>query len=69
MTSNGAKVLGLDAKLGTVAAGKQADLVVVRGDPTKSPAAIRDVVTVFRQGVGYDSAKLVESVKGLVGIR
>jgi len=69
MTLNGAKVLGLDAKLGTVTAGKQADLVVVRGDPTTTPADIRNVTTVFRQGVGYDSAKLVESVKGLVGVR
>jgi imidazolonepropionase-like amidohydrolase len=69
MTLNGAKVLGLDAKLGTVAPGKQADLVVVRGDPTTTPADIRNVTTVFRQGVGYDSAKLVESVKGLVGVR
>jgi imidazolonepropionase-like amidohydrolase len=69
MTLNGAKVLGLDARIGTVAAGKQADLVVVRGDPVRNPADIANAVTVFRQGVGYDSAKLVESVKGMVGVR
>ena len=43
--------------------------VILRGDPTKTPADIRNVVTVFRAGVGYDSAKLIGSVKGLVGIK
>jgi imidazolonepropionase-like amidohydrolase len=68
MSANGAKVLGAD-DLGTIAAGKTADLVVIRGDLATNPAAIRDVVTVFKVGVGYDSAKLIASVKGLVGIR
>ena len=69
MTLNGARVLGLDGQIGTVAAGKQADLVVVRGDPTRNPPDIASVVTVFKQGLGYDSAKLIESVKGMVGVR
>ena len=49
--------------------GKQADLVVLRGDPTRTPADIKNVETVFRKGIGYDSAKLVASVKGMVGIK
>jgi imidazolonepropionase-like amidohydrolase len=69
MAANGAKVLGADRDFGTVAAGKLADLVVIRGDPATTPADIRNVVTVFKDGVGYDSAKLIGSVKGLVGIR
>jgi imidazolonepropionase-like amidohydrolase len=69
MTSNGAKVLGFGDRLGTIAPGKQADLVVLRGDPTRTPSDIRNVETVFRQGIGYDSAKLVASTKGLVGIK
>ena len=69
MTSNGAKVLGIDAQVGTVAAGKQADLVVLRGDPVRTPADIRNVTTVFRKGIGFDSAKLTESIKGRVGLR
>ncbi|MEO6443871.1 MAG: amidohydrolase family protein [Gemmatimonadaceae bacterium] len=69
MTLNGAKVLGIDARTGSITAGKQADLVILKGDPTATPADIRNVVTVFRRGVGYDSAKLIDSVKGLVGIR
>ncbi|MGH7720354.1 MAG: amidohydrolase family protein [Gemmatimonadaceae bacterium] len=68
MSLNGAKILGVDNQLGTVAAGKVADLVVLNGDLTASAPVIRSVVTVFKDGVGYDSAKLLESVKGRVGI-
>ncbi|MDQ3520416.1 MAG: amidohydrolase family protein [Gemmatimonadota bacterium] len=69
MTSNGAKVLGAYDRFGSVTAGKLADLVVIRGDPSVKPADIRNVVTVFKDGVGYDAPKLIESVRGLVGIR
>ena len=69
MTSNGAKVLGFADRLGTIAPGKQADVVVLRGDPTRTASDIRNVVTVYRQGIGYDSAKLVAAAKGLVGIK
>jgi imidazolonepropionase-like amidohydrolase len=69
MTFNGAKVLGKSDRLGSIVAGKQADLVVVRGDLTKTPSDIRNVVTVFRKGLGYDSAKLTASIAGLVGLR
>jgi len=69
LTLNGAKVLGLDAAIGSVTVGKDADLVVVRGDPTKTPGDIVNAVTVFKDGVGYDSAKLIASVKGAVGLR
>jgi len=69
MSANGTKVLGVDQDLGTVAPGKIADLVVIRGDPAATPADIRKVVTVFKDGVGYDSAKLFAAVKGLVGMR
>ena len=69
MTLNGARVLGISDRTGSVTAGKQADLVVLLGDPARSPADIRNVVTVFRLGVGYDSAKLLAAVKGQVGIK
>ena len=67
-TLNGAKYLGTDARIGSIAAGKQADLMVVLGDPSRTIGDVRRVETVFRQGVGYDPQKLVESVKGQVGI-
>ena len=67
-TLNGAKYLGRDARIGTIAAGKDADLVVVAGDPSRTIADIRRVETVFKHGVGFDPAKLVDSVKGQVGV-
>ncbi len=69
MTLNGARVLGVDADLGSVEVGKIADLVVIDGDPVTRPAEIRNVVTVFKDGVGYDSKKLIDSVSGLVGLK
>lgn len=68
-TSNGAQYLGELDRIGTIAPGKQADLVVVKGDPSKKIEDIENVETVFKDGVGYDSARLIESVRGLVGIR
>jgi imidazolonepropionase-like amidohydrolase len=69
MTLNGATVLGIADRLGSIAAGKVADLVVINGDPVSKPAEIRKVVTVFKDGIGYDSPRMIESVRGLVGIR
>jgi imidazolonepropionase-like amidohydrolase len=67
-TMNGARYLGREAKVGTIAAGKQADLVVVSGDPSANISDVRNVEIVFKQGVGFDPAKLIESVKGKVGL-
>lgn len=69
MTLNGAKVLGVDDTLGSVETGKIADLVVVRGNPATTPGDIRNVTYVFKDGVGYDPVKLIDSVRGTVGIR
>ncbi len=69
MTHNGARVLGIDREVGTIEAGKHADLVLLQGDLTVQPAVIRNTVTVFRQGIGYDSRALIASVRGLVGIK
>jgi imidazolonepropionase-like amidohydrolase len=66
---NGAKFLGEDAHIGSIAAGKQADLMIVRGNPAANINEIEKVEIVFKDGVGYDSEKLIESVQGLVGIR
>ncbi len=68
MSLNGAKILGVDRELGSVERGKLADLVVLRGDLAADPAVIKQTVTVFKDGIGWDSTKLLESVKGRVGI-
>ncbi|MEO8880843.1 MAG: amidohydrolase family protein [Gemmatimonadaceae bacterium] len=67
-TMNGATYLGRASQIGSIAVGKQADLVVIGGNPAANIADIRKVETVFKQGVGYDPAKLIASVKGKVGL-
>lgn len=69
MSLNGATILGVERELGSVEAGKRADLVVIQGDPIAKPAEIRNVVHVFKDGVGYDSRKMIEATRGLVGVR
>lgn len=67
-TLNGATYLGKAGRIGSLAVGKQADLVVIHGDPATNISDIRNVEMVFKQGVGYDPAKLIASVKGKVGL-
>ena len=67
-TLNGATYLGRESRIGSIAAGKQADLMLVTGNPAATIADIRRVDTVFRQGVGFDPAKLIDSVRGKVGL-
>jgi imidazolonepropionase-like amidohydrolase len=68
-TANGAEFLGLSAKIGTLAQGKSADIMVIHGDPAAHIADIEKIEIVFKDGVGYDSLKLIDSVKGIVGLR
>ena len=68
MSLNGAKVLGIDAEVGSVEAGKVADLVVIDAD-LETVGNLHDTSIVFRHGVGWDSPKLIDSVRGIVGIR
>jgi hypothetical protein len=67
MTLNGARILGKEREVGSLAPGKIADLVVIRGNPVATRRDIYGVVTVFKGGLGYDSAKLREFVKGKIG--
>lgn len=67
-TLNGARYLRRDKTVGSIAAGKQADMVVINGNPAAAIGDIRKVETVFKQGVGYDPAKLIASVQGKAGI-
>lgn len=65
---NGARILGVDDKLGAVEKGKVADLVLLRGDLVADPSVIRNVVTVYKDGVAYDPARLIKAVRGRVGV-
>jgi imidazolonepropionase-like amidohydrolase len=66
-TLNGAIYLGLADRIGSIAAGKNADLFLVKGNPAAKINDVENVITVFKDGVGYDSAKLIQSVKGRYG--
>jgi hypothetical protein len=66
-TLNGATFLGEETRIGTLTAGKQADIMIIRGNPAANIRDIRNVQLVFKDGVGYDPAKLITSVRGLVG--
>jgi imidazolonepropionase-like amidohydrolase len=66
-TLNGSIYLGRDKEIGSLAAGKNADLVVIKGDPSKQISDIENVEIVFKDGVGYDSRKLLDSARGTYG--
>jgi hypothetical protein len=66
-TYNGAQYLGLAHRIGSIAAGLDADLLIVKGDPSKKITDIENVEWVFKDGVGYDPKALLESVKGRYG--
>ncbi|MEO6222760.1 MAG: amidohydrolase family protein [Vicinamibacterales bacterium] len=68
VTLNGAEYLGRGNTVGSIAVGKQADLIVIAGDPSSTIADVRKVELVFKQGIGFDSARLIASVSGRVGI-
>jgi imidazolonepropionase-like amidohydrolase len=69
MSLNGATILGIADETGSIETGKHADLVLIDGDLTRDPALIRNVEIVFRDGVGFDSARIIEGIEGSVGVR
>ena len=66
-TYNGAFFLGQSDQIGTLSKGKQADIIVVRGNPAAEIKDIRNTEIVFKDGVGYDSASILKTVIGQVG--
>jgi imidazolonepropionase-like amidohydrolase len=67
-TQNGAEFLGEGGRIGTLKPGKLADLVVIKGNPSEKIEDIENVEFVFKDGIGYDAQKLIESVRGAVGL-
>jgi len=66
-TLNGATFLGLQDRIGSISVGKNADLMVMKGDPATHISDIENVEIVFKDGVGYDTQKLLDSAKGHYG--
>jgi enamidase len=67
-TLNGAKYLGRDKDVGTLSVGKRADLTVIEGDPSKDIKAIEHMPLVFKNGIGYDTQKIFDTMRGSVGL-
>jgi imidazolonepropionase-like amidohydrolase len=53
-----ARVVGADKRTGSISVGKEADMVLVDGDPSKELGALRRVVTVVSDGYLMDAAEL-----------
>jgi imidazolonepropionase-like amidohydrolase len=66
-TWNGAVYMGKQDQIGSIAVGKNADLVVIKGNPAERISDVENVEIVFKDGVGFDSSKLLESVRGRYG--
>jgi len=66
---NGAKILDVDGDLGSIEVGKIADLVLLEGDLTADASIIRNPLIVFKEGVAFDSPRMISEVEGQVGIR
>jgi imidazolonepropionase-like amidohydrolase len=67
-TMNAATYLKRADKIGSLAPGKQADVVLINGDPTTKPRDMRNIETVFKEGYGYDPKKLIDAVRGKAGL-
>lgn len=59
-TLGAATVMKKDAELGSIEAGKLADVVLVDGDPTVDVASVRRVQTVIKDGRIYDTRLMLE---------
>ncbi|MEJ6732024.1 MAG: amidohydrolase family protein [Opitutaceae bacterium] len=68
-TSNGAQLLSIAEQTGSIEVGKAADLIIVNGNPDEIIADLRKTETVFKDGIGYDSATLFKSIAGMAGIQ
>jgi imidazolonepropionase-like amidohydrolase len=66
-TTNAARAMGLGDRLGTIEAGKWADLVVMRGNPLADIRVTRAPRLVVKAGRVYDPAALAKSVEGKIG--
>lgn len=66
-TINGAEALGVADRLGSIEAGKLADLYVARGNPLEDIKTARNVQLVIKSGVVYDPESLLKSAEGKIG--
>jgi len=53
ITKTNAELLGLGDEIGTIAEGKRADLIVVKGNPLEDITNLRNISTVYKDGLAY----------------
>ncbi len=68
-TLGAARVMRVDRSLGSIEAGKRADMIMVDGDPVHDIRTIRHVVMSMKGGALYDPARLLESLAFRRGCR
>jgi cytosine/adenosine deaminase-related metal-dependent hydrolase len=61
-TLRAAQVMKRETELGSIKAGKLADLVLVQGDPTQDISAVRNTKLVMKDGVFFDPARIYEAI-------
>ena len=66
---NDATFLGIADRTGSIAIGKEADLLVVHGDPSVRIEDIKQIETVFSNGLQHDPNELLAQLRGMVGWR
>lgn len=66
LTGNGAKAL-VRQDIGTIQVGKRADFIILDGNLSKDATVIKNVETVFKKGIGYDSEKILNGLTGKFG--
>jgi imidazolonepropionase-like amidohydrolase len=64
-TINAAEFLGRTDTMGTVDAGKDADIVLLSGDPTQSVAHLHDIAGVIRAGRYYSPETLTSTIEAI----
>jgi imidazolonepropionase-like amidohydrolase len=65
-TGHAAWALGVDRDLGTVEAGKIADVVLVDGDPSSDIRAVGNTVAVWKAGARFDPRELRKQAEGKI---
>jgi imidazolonepropionase-like amidohydrolase len=66
-TYAGAKFQGIDNRVGTLAVGKQADLLLIDGKPDEDITQLGRIDLVFKNGIAFDPKRLKESLRGKIG--
>ncbi len=66
-TINGARAMGVSDKLGTIEAGKLADVFVIGGNPLTNITNTRNVHLVIKSGTIYDPKALLAQAEGKIG--